>query len=326
MPEAVVHTDSLVTAPHQVIHRRVQTDPARITTPEADTADTLAVQAAESAIDWSTALPYTVYGTAESLDADLNLGPIVYRQAEAKELFGALSTTAPVTIPPKEGAPSLTANTPFQGLVLLLAAVFALLVSHNLAEVRLLLARISHDSSVGPHLSEGPGSNGFTRFLNIMTTLGILFVGILAVKYADQFITPSQFERLPSSAIFGLSLLVALIFWAIICYQWLALRLSGAVTHTQPLISQLFFLKRTFFSFAIVIASPILLLYALCPRGTGEAWFFVVVIQLAITAILYLWESLNLFISKKISILHWFLYLCAVEIFPLSLLWLLAVR
>ncbi|HBB12318.1 MAG TPA: hypothetical protein DCZ70_09715, partial [Alistipes sp.] len=26
------------------------------------------------------------------------------------------------------------------------------------------------------------------------------------------------------------------------------------------------------------------------------------------------------------SILHWFLYLCTVEVFPVSLLWLLAVR
>ena len=44
------------------------------------------------------------------------------------------------------------------------------------------------------------------------------------------------------------------------------------------------------------------------------------------TAFLYLKESLNLFISKKISILHWFLYLCTVEIFPVSLLWLSLVR
>lgn len=45
-----------------------------------------------------------------------------------------------------------------------------------------------------------------------------------------------------------------------------------------------------------------------------------------VTAILYLREVLNLFISKKVSILHWILYLCIVEVFPVSLLWLLVAR
>ena len=36
--------------------------------------------------------------------------------------------------------------------------------------------------------------------------------------------------------------------------------------------------------------------------------------------------TLNLFLSKKISILHWILYLCTVEIFPISLIGLLAAR
>ena len=40
----------------------------------------------------------------------------------------------------------------------------------------------------------------------------------------------------------------------------------------------------------------------------------------------YLKESLMLFLSKKISILHWFLYLCAVEIFPVSFVWLSLTR
>ena len=42
--------------------------------------------------------------------------------------------------------------------------------------------------------------------------------------------------------------------------------------------------------------------------------------------LLYLKESLMLFLSKKISILHWFLYLCAVEIFPVSFVWLSLTR
>lgn len=98
------------------------------------------------------------------------------------------------------------------------------------------------------------------------------------------------------------------------------------MTVSQPFVSQLMLLRRTYFALAVIVTSPALLLFALCPRGTGNVWFTVITIELAMTAFLYLKESLNLFISKKISILHWFLYLCAVEIFPVSLLWLSLVR
>ena len=74
------------------------------------------------------------------------------------------------------------------------------------------------------------------------------------------------------------------------------------------------------------VALSALLLFALCPRGTGDVWFCIIVIELLATVFLYLRETLNLFLSKKISILHWILYLCTVEIFPISLIGLLAAR
>ena len=102
--------------------------------------------------------------------------------------------------------------------------------------------------------------------------------------------------------------------------------MAGAVSLSQPFISQVILLKRTYFTLAVIVTSPVLLLFALCPRGTGGVWFCIIVIELIVTAILYLREVLNLFISKKVSILHWILYLCIVEVFPVSLLWLLVAR
>ena len=94
----------------------------------------------------------------------------------------------------------------------------------------------------------------------------------------------------------------------------------------QPFVSQLLLLKRTYFSLAVIVTSPALLLFALCPRGTGDVWFCIIVVELLVTAVLYLRETLNLFLAKKVSILHWFLYLCAVEVFPISFIWLIAAR
>ena len=76
----------------------------------------------------------------------------------------------------------------------------------------------------------------------------------------------------------------------------------------------------------ILIVTPVCCSSHSVPQGTGGVWFCIIAVELAAAAVLYLKETLNLFLSKKVSILHWFLYLCTVEVFPVSLLWLLAVR
>ncbi|MCI7307037.1 DUF4271 domain-containing protein [Alistipes senegalensis] len=251
--------------------------------------------------------------------------PSVWRDTTAAALFGEASVT--VQPPRMQAAPpaSLTENAAFQSFVLLLAAIYAMLLYRNLGDVRTLLDRISRDTATGQRLSEEPGGSGFSRFLNIATTIGMLFMGVMAVKYGDSLM-PSQLETLSHGAVLALSLQATAACYGVVLYQMTVVRLTGAVTLSQPFISQLVLLKRTYFSLGVIVTSPALLLFALCPRGTGNVWFCIIIIELAITAGLYLRETLNLFITKKISILHWFLYLCTVEIFPISLLWLLSVR
>lgn len=251
--------------------------------------------------------------------------PSVWRDTTAAALFGEASVT--VQPPQMQTAPpaSLTENAAFQSFVLLLAAIYAMLLYRNLGDVRTLLDRISRDTATGQRLSEEPGGSGFSRFLNIATTIGMLFMGVMAVKYGDSLM-PSLLETLSHGAVLALSLLATAACYGVVLYQMTVVRLTGAVTLSQPFISQLVLLKRTYFSLGVIVTSPALLLFALCPRGTGNVWFCIIIIELAVTAGLYLRETLNLFIAKKISILHWFLYLCTVEVFPVSLLWLLAVR
>lgn len=252
--------------------------------------------------------------------------PSVWRDTTSTALFGEAS----VTVEPLRELPaqpvSLTDNAVFQGFVLLLAATYAMLLYRNLGDVRTLLDRISRDTATGQRLSEDPGGSGFSRFLNIATAIGMLFMGVMVVKYGDSLMPSQLGETLSHGAVLALSLLATAACCGVVVYQLTAVRLAGAVTLSQPFISQLILLKRTYFSLAVIVTSPALLLFALCPRGTGGVWFCIIIIELTVTAILYLREAVNLFIAKKISILHWFLYLCTVEIFPISLLWLLTVR
>ena len=251
--------------------------------------------------------------------------PSEWRDTTSAAIFGAQSTLAEPARIPLAPPPPLAENALFQSFVLLLAATYAMLLYRNLGDVRTLLDRISRDTATGQRLSEEPGGSGFSRFLNIATTIGMLFMGVMAVKYGDSLM-PSQLETLSHGAVLALSLLATAACYGVVLYQMTVVRLTGAVTLSQPFISQLVLLKRTYFSLGVIVTSPALLLFALCPRGTGNVWFCIIIIELAVTAGLYLRETLNLFIAKKISILHWFLYLCMVEILPISLLWLLTVR
>jgi hypothetical protein len=76
----------------------------------------------------------------------------------------------------------------------------------------------------------------------------------------------------------------------------------------------------------IVAALGGILLFLLASADTGHILSFGILILGGALLLLYLKESLMLFLSKKISILHWFLYLCAVEIFPVSFVWLSLTR
>lgn len=256
----------------------------------------------------------------------LGTADTLWRDAPAEEVFGPASVLVPARVLPAAPAPSLTENPVFQGFVLLLAATYAILLYRNLGDIRLLLTRISHDTATGERLMEDPGGSGFSRFLNIATAIGILFVGVMTVKYGDSLIPDSLIETIPQGAVLGLSLLATFACLCVGLFQRGVVRLAGAVTLSQPFVSQLMLLKRTYFTLGVIVTVPALLLFALCPRGTGGVWFCIIVIELLATAFLYLRETLNLFLSKKISILHWILYLCTVEVFPISLIWLLAAR
>lgn len=254
-------------------------------------------------------------------------GPDVgWRDTTAQAVFGSESVAAaPGAIVPRP-SDALIENAVFQGFVLLLAATYGTLLYRNLSDVRMLIGRISRDTASGQRLAEEPGSSGFSRFLNITAAIGMLFMGVMVVKYGDALIPQRLVAMLPHGAVLAMSLLATAACTAVAAFQLLATRLIGALTLSQPFTAQIVLLKRTYFALAVIVSSPALLLFALCPPGRGGVWFTVIVAELTVTALLYFRETLNLFLSKKVSILHWFLYLCTVEIFPISLLWLLAVR
>ena len=213
----------------------------------------------------------------------------------------------------------------FQLLVLGLAAAYLLLLYRNLTDVYALWGMTSIDRAKSSRILQTEGSN-YTHFLHAMLALGIPVAGVAAVRLLALALPATLAANVSPHLSAPLAGVAAALLLLVAGIQVAALRIAGEVTLTQPFIGNLLHLKRIYAALAAVAVSPPLLLWVLCTGDSGKWLFYLILCESVILTILYLKESLALFISKKISILHWFLYLCIVEIFPVSLLWLLLVR
>lgn len=252
--------------------------------------------------------------------------PAAWRDTTANAVFGTQSVLETAPDPYRNTRAKHIENPPFQGFVLLLAAVYALLLYRNFRDIKALFEHISHERAGKVRPSEDPGGSGFLHFLNLTTVIGMLFVGVIAARYGYELIPHILPERLAYIEVVIMCCATALACMAVAAIQRTILRIVGAITVARPFVDQLILLRQTYFALAVVIAAPAIILLALIPRGNGFVWLAVIATELAVTAILYLKKSANLFLAKKISILHWILYLCGVEIFPISLLWMLVAR
>lgn len=164
--------------------------------------------------------------------------------------------------------------------MLLLAATYAMLLYRNLGDVRTLLGRISRDTATGERLSEDPGGSGYSRFLNIATAIGLLFLGVAAVKYGDTLMPGPAGRghsagRSPDFEPPGLARCAG------------RSRLSGNRRAAGRDLDPLAALHRTAHAAQTHLFRPRggphftpAALFALCPQGTGGVWFCIVAIEL----------------------------------------------
>lgn len=250
-----------------------------------------------------------------------------YRTVGAGEFFGQQSLLA-APRPAAQQQPRLTDELPFQGLVLLLTLLFGLLLYRNPGDMRALVGRVAFERRDSERTSDESGNAGFTRFLNIALALGFLLAGVTAVRLCDRPDIAQELLSMGNGSTLSLLLAlgVGLLFLLIYLYGILLLRAVGGVTLTSGFTTQLIRIKRGYAALGAIILAPVILLFALSPLGSDTIWAGLLTAGWLITFLLYLRETFALFISKKVSILHWILYLCAVEIFPVTLLWLLVVR
>ena len=164
----------------------------------------------------------------------------------------------------------------------------------------------------------------YARFLWAAIGIGLPMLALLTLRLADRWYPIP--EVVPEAWIPVLGLLATVGLAVLLLFQVGLLRITGYITLSRPITDQLVALKFNYLALSVVFLCPLILLFLLASPDTGHILSFGILILGGALLLLYLKESLMLFLSKKISILHWFLYLCAVEIFPVSFVWLSLTR
>ena len=169
--------------------------------------------------------------------------------------------------------------------------------------------------------SERRHSDIFYGSLGKLFLLGVCFVGLVCGLWCRNF----EMD-LPLQVLLWMPFAVMASFLVVIVFQYMLLMAIGFVTRSVGEVSSLLRIRLIYFVLASVVVSPILLISQMGTTHGYQVWQNVGFVAAVVAVGLFFRESLKLFISKKVSILHWILYLCAVEIMPITLLWQVVVR
>lgn len=166
----------------------------------------------------------------------------------------------------------------------------------------------------------------FRFFLTAFNAMGIVTLLALFVK---AYLLVVAANGVPEALTERTQLLVPLLLGAIVSvwlYQGVVHGVMAKLSTQSYLIAQIRLFNRIHFALFSLIVTPLAVLFGLTAGesgGNGMRGFATVLIVLILY---YIFKSFSFFIERKISILQWFLYLCAVEIWPVSFYVLFAMR
>ena len=95
---------------------------------------------------------------------------------------------------------------------------------------------------------------------------------------------------------------------------------TGLLSGHRDACNNIWNIKLLHFSLIVVVISPLLILALLTEGWVASVALYASAAICSLSIILFIKETFLLFRSQRFSIFHWILYLCALEIFPLSLL------
>ncbi len=201
----------------------------------------------------------------------------------------------------------------FVGLVALLAALFLVWINYWSAgsdNHRALFRFLGyHRGDYSSKLEEF--SHSFSNYLWSGVAMSVFAVWIAVIAYAGVDIETNY--SLCVYMLLGLLLLYV--------YQFLFIYIAGLLVACEEFMRILLHLKGIYFSIVSLVTIPMVLCYSLTYGGVNIVFSYLLIAQCVALVVLLLFETFMLFVAQKVSLLHTILYLCAVEIFPITLIW-----
>lgn len=167
----------------------------------------------------------------------------------------------------------------------------------------------------------------FRRFLSYCMIMGMMLLSVMAVKFIDYFdVMPQLPEIIPPWAFLLACPAVMAVLVLLRYYRVFIGKVMGGVAMNASFFEKYNFLSRISFAIFTILLTPLMLIFSMA-LGPGYRFFaWILLIISALSYIIFLVRSFIYFRRNKVSVLQWFLYLCAVEFFPVSLVIILGMR
>ena len=235
----------------------------------------------------------------------------------AEELFGAASRLAEV------GSERVVATIASLGVLYQIAVAVAaivfifIVVRYASALTHILLTSIlGREKRTSTQLYAAE-----IRNIEIVTSLlGVLLIALSVVRCSIVDSLQPIFSPLASLSSWELAGITLSAIVGIILVERFLLWIVGSVTLRRDVCIGIWHIKLLHFSCVILLTAPSLLIMLLNSGFVAEIALYISVTISSISLFLFIKETFLLFRAQRVSIFHWFLYLCTLEIFPLSLL------
>ncbi len=212
-------------------------------------------------------------------------------------------------------------NPLFQLSVLLLFIIFILWVV-RLKNMGLGASAIFHIASVNdPHTYATKSTDTKTVHITMQIVALLIWSALLSLSLL-RVVYEGELYQLPDTVspstvaltIFSIPIILSL-------YQVVFVSVIGAVNLRRGWCLRLIKMQLSSNLTGVTFSIPALLLTVVYDGFAPSVLFYIVVISFAITLLNDIFHSLRLFLTEKLSISDWFLYLCTVKLLPLSFVW-----
>lgn len=210
----------------------------------------------------------------------------------------------------------LSSTIVYQGLLVLLFLVF-FYVTYVYREILGVLAKVVLRRSYLQRLYR-ERSNLFKQFMRKITMVGGLMVALLAVRVAEKFLPITDLELEYPWAIPLMAIVLTL---AIYIYRILVIRIIAFVGDEALFFKEHSYIVNMFWVLGVMLVTPIFVFWGgFTLDSSNNLMFEVLGVIVGLNVLMCLCRSYLFFVGQKVSNLQWILYLCAVDLFPLSLL------